>query len=136
MDKCLATVSQRLSAKELLNDPFLQIYDCDLELRQIENHRDLNHVDPSSRQPYFEIDYEGNSFMNHSFGRYPNGYTFEEINGWAYNLMEVGHRGIELFEHNDGEHDEDFSELDITIKGKRKEDGNIFMRLRISDKEG
>ncbi|CAI9757282.1 unnamed protein product [Fraxinus pennsylvanica] len=136
VDKCLATVSQRLSAKELLDDPFLQIDDCNLELRQIENHRDLNHVDPLLRQPCIERDYEGNSFTNHSFEGYSNGYNFEESNGWAYNPIEVGHSGIELFERNEDEHDEDFPELDITIKGKRKEDGNIFLRLRMSDKEG
>ncbi|KAL2496866.1 Serine/threonine-protein kinase WNK1 [Forsythia ovata] len=134
VEKCLATVSQRLSAKELLDDPFLQIDDCNLELRQIENH--LNHVDPLLRQPYLELDYEGNSFTDHSFGGFSNGHTYEESNGWAYNLNEIRHSGIELFEHNDDEHDEDFPELDITIKGKRKEDGNVFLRLRISDKEG
>ncbi|CAA2981404.1 probable serine threonine- kinase WNK9 isoform X1 [Olea europaea subsp. europaea] len=136
VEKCLATVSERLTAKELLDDPFLQIDDCDLDIRQIENHRDLNHMDPLLRQPYLELDYEGNSFTDHSFGGYSNGYTFEESNGWAYKLNEDWHSGIELFERNDDEIDEDFTELDIAIKGKRKEDGNIFLRLRISDKEG
>jgi len=37
------------------------------------------------------------------------------------------------------EHEDDelhFAGVDITIKGKRMEDGSIFLRLRIADKDG
>ncbi|XP_027367920.1 probable serine/threonine-protein kinase WNK9 isoform X4 [Abrus precatorius] len=70
VEKCLATVSLRLSARELLDDPFLRIDDYEYDFRPVDN----------------------------------------------------------------GELD-DF-DVDISIKGKRKDDGGIFLRLRIADKEG
>ncbi|KAA8544964.1 hypothetical protein F0562_019819 [Nyssa sinensis] len=136
IEKCLATVSLRLSARELLNDPFLQIDDFEFDLRPIECRRELECRDPLLRLPFLELDYEGNSFGNGSFNGFSNGVTFETQNGWDYHSTEIEHSGIELFEYNDDEHNEHSTNVDITIKGKRRDDGSIFLRLRIADKEG
>nr|KYP74447.1 Serine/threonine-protein kinase WNK1 [Cajanus cajan] len=90
VEKCLATVSLRLSARELLDDPFLRIEDYEYDLRPVD--RD-----------------------------------------WCPHPAEIEPNGIELFEYHDDEPSED---VDISIKGKRKDDGGIFLRLRIADKEG
>ncbi|KAJ6411451.1 hypothetical protein OIU84_008096 [Salix udensis] len=99
VEKCLATVSLRLSAKELLNDPFLQIDGRGSDLRP---------------------------------NVYLNGHGYETQNEWEYQLVEVEPSGIELFEH----HDEHPANVDISIKGKRGDDGGIFLRIRIADEEG
>ncbi|THG19089.1 hypothetical protein TEA_027655 [Camellia sinensis var. sinensis] len=137
VEKCLATVSQRLSARELLNDPFLQIDDCELGLKSIECRGETDYMDPLFRHPYLELHYEGKSFSNSSFNGYANGVVnFEAQNEWELHSTDIKQSGMELFEYNDDEHDEHPVNVDITIKGKRREDGIIFLRLRISDKEG
>ncbi|XAR63618.1 Non-specific serine/threonine protein kinase [Bertholletia excelsa] len=133
VEKCLATVSLRLSARELLNDPFLQIDDCEPDLRPPECWREMDYADPLLRQPYLSLDYQGNSYGN----AYLNGYSnLEAQNGWEYHPADCEQSGIELFECNEEEHNQHSDDVDITIKGKRREDGSIFLRLRISDKEG
>jgi WNK lysine deficient protein kinase len=49
--------------------------------------------------------------------------------------IEEAHRGISLF-HGQEDEEEPIANLDISIKGKSKDDGSIFLRLRISDKDG
>jgi WNK lysine deficient protein kinase len=44
-----------------------------------------------------------------------------------------GQDGIDLFNENE---DEPLGNVDITIKGRKSEDGGIFLRLRISDNDG
>lgn len=129
VDKCLATVSLRLSARELLNDPFLQIDDCDYDLRPGDYGRELDDTGPLIRQPFLKLHHSDSGFSN----GYLNGYSFAAQNEWGYHPGEIESNGIELFEHHDDEHTED---VDISIKGKKREDGGIFLRLRISDKEG
>lgn len=132
VEKCLATVSLRLSARELLDDPFLQIDDSESDLRHTESRRELDYMNPLLRKPVLGLDYEGKSFGNGAY----NDYGFDDIHEWASDPNEYEQTGIELFEYNDDEHDEHSADLDITIKGKRREDGSIFLRLRIADKEG
>nr|GMD40390.1 probable serine/threonine-protein kinase WNK9 [Ipomoea batatas] len=135
VEKCLATVSLRLSARELLDDPFLQLEDCEHDLRP--TRRELDYIDPLLRQPVLELDCEGTSFSNGFYNGYCNGYAYEEEEkGWACDPNEFDQNGIELFEYNDDEREDHSSNLDISIKGKRREDGSIFLRLRISDQEG
>ncbi|KAL3516248.1 hypothetical protein ACH5RR_023150 [Cinchona calisaya] len=134
--KCLATVYQRLSARELLDDPFLRIDGCELELRTIDCQREMNYMDALLRQPFPHLEIQGKSFSNSSFNGYSNGYAFEEQNGWDCHPNEFEQSGIELFEYNEEDHDEESPHVDVTIKGKRREDGSIFLRLRISDNEG
>ncbi|EPS67881.1 with no lysine kinase, partial [Genlisea aurea] len=91
VEKCLATVSDRLSAWELLNDPFLQVDDHDGRMSPLllghQHHPSEIHLFPSH-------------------------------------------------EEEDDDDDDHADNVDITIRGKRKEDGNIFLRLRIADKQG
>lgn len=128
VEKCLATVSLRLSARELLNDPFLQIDDCELDLRLLDHGTEVDGMGPVIRLPYLELHDNTNSYNN----GYSNGYVYEAKNEWEYHPVEIEPTGIELFEYHDDEHS---ANVDITIKGKRRDD-SIFLRLRIADKEG
>ncbi|XP_058770532.1 probable serine/threonine-protein kinase WNK9 [Vicia villosa] len=126
VDKCLATVSLRLSAKELLDDPFLQIDDYEYDLRPVDS-GEFDDFVPLIRHPLFDFHRSNSNFSN----EYSNGFGYE---GDSYSHpADNEHCGIELFEHHE---DEPFEHVDISIKGKKKEDGSIFLRLRISDKEG
>ncbi|KAJ7978083.1 putative Kinase [Quillaja saponaria] len=128
VEKCLATVSLRLSARELLNDPFLKADDCEYNLRSVDC-RELDDFAPLIRQPLLELNRSYSSFSN----EYLNGYGYEDLAEWGSHQVEMEPSGIELFEYHDDEHSDD---VDICIKGKRKDDGGIFLRLRIADKEG
>ncbi|CAG7882054.1 unnamed protein product [Brassica rapa] len=136
IEKCLATVSLRVSARELLDDPFLRIDDGEFDLRSVD--MDV----PLVRQPHHHLaDYY--NYPSSSLNRqYSNGYDshHEYPNRWAYNPAETEEtHGIELFEcrnENDQEEDKSSGNVDITIKGKRRDDGGLFLRLRITDKEG
>lgn len=128
VEKCLATVSCRLPARELLKDPFLQIdgYSCDS--RPIEYQLDIDEIGPLLRQPYFEP---------YRINGYSNNHSYEIVeNGWDYDgmgLESLEHHAIDFFA---GQEDEHLTNVDITIKGKMRDDGGIFLRLRIADKEG
>ncbi|CAN1272045.1 Serine/threonine-protein kinase WNK1 [Linum perenne] len=125
VEKCLATVSLRLSARELLNDPFLRIDEFDPDL--LDCGRDIGEADPFMRQPYLDL--------HDSMYSYSNGYGYDGGHNDLAGEMEP--TGIELFEYHDDDEDDHFStNVDISIKGKRRDDGGIFLRLRIADKEG
>ncbi|XP_057961932.1 serine/threonine-protein kinase WNK1 [Malania oleifera] len=130
VEKCLATVSSRLSARELLKDPFLQIDDLESDVKPIECQREFDNTNPLLRQPFLEYHHSDTSFTND----YSNDCGIEAENGWNYHPpFEIEHSGIELFEYHDDEHSAD---VDISIKGKRREDGGIVLRIRIADREG
>ncbi|KAL1211658.1 Serine/threonine-protein kinase WNK1 [Cardamine amara subsp. amara] len=140
IEKCLATVSLRVSARELLDDPFLRIDDGEFDLRSLDMD---DSVGPLVRQPHHLADYYNYPSNSSSLNRqYSNGYNshHEYPNGWAYNPGETEEtHGIELFEcRNDDDQEEEkrSSNVDISIKGKRRDDGGLFLRLRITDKEG
>ncbi|KAJ7973454.1 putative Kinase [Quillaja saponaria] len=128
VEKCLATVSLRLSARELLNDPFLRTDDCEYDLKSVDC-RELDDLAPFIRQPLLELHQCNSSFSNEC----SNGYGYDDLREWGSHPVEMEPSGIELFEYHDDEHSDD---VDISIKGKRKDDGGIFLRLRIADKEG
>ncbi|KAL5061089.1 hypothetical protein RYX36_032693 [Vicia faba] len=125
VEKCLATVSLRLSARELLDDPFLRIDDYEYNLGSVvvEEFVDLG---PLVSQSFFSLD---RSYSNIST-EYSNGFGYEAD---CYSHPAEVEHGIELFECQD---DETSKDVDISIKGKRKDEGGIFLRLRIADKEG
>lgn len=152
VEKCLATVSRRLPARELLRDPFLQIdnhgsdsWEDDISemcciLRQPSHALGSNgsvdhevrtenewHSDPETslipRHPSHNLLHSDGSMASNDFG-------YEE--GWDCNSPGYGTHGINLFSSEDDE----ASDTDITIKGTRGEDGGIYMRLRIPDEEG
>ncbi|KAL6571502.1 Serine/threonine-protein kinase wnk1 [Orobanche hederae] len=108
VEKCLATVSDRLSAWELLNDPFLQTDDYIYDLKPLNYQRDYDEFDAI--------------FLGH-----------EVENVLECHSVGVEANEIDLFTSHEDEHLEN---VDITIKGRRGEDGNIFLRLRIADEEG
>ncbi|XP_061338665.1 probable serine/threonine-protein kinase WNK9 isoform X10 [Gastrolobium bilobum] len=130
VEKCLATVSLRLSAKELLKDPFLQIDDYGSDLKAVQYQRDCYEVTPIIRQPLNGIHSINNAFMS--------GYT-DNLGGYGliseldYHQEDFETSEIDLF---DCEEDDDLAEVDTTIKGRRREDDGIFLRIRLADKEG
>ncbi|KAL8166639.1 hypothetical protein V2J09_008138 [Rumex salicifolius] len=127
IEKCLAKVSCRLSARELLNDSFLQIDDVyNYDLRSIACRREYDDRNPLVRQP-FSIDWP-------NLNGYCTGYEYEQYTDELGNChVDVEATGIELFEHHD--EDDDSPNVDINIKGKKSANGSIFLRLRIADKE-
>ncbi|XP_074574390.1 putative serine/threonine-protein kinase WNK9 [Curcuma longa] len=127
IEKCLATASERLSARELLDDPFLQI---DLDSNYEE--RDIGLVDQTLREPYLEL-FQSNAPLTTNYLSNNVQHQIELENHWDYDVANMVECGMSLF---DCHKDDQYSNVDITIKGKRKEDGNIFLRLRISDKDG
>ncbi|XP_020092201.1 probable serine/threonine-protein kinase WNK9 [Ananas comosus] len=134
IEKCLTTASQRLPAKELLKDPFLQTDDngwCSSE-------GEFGCGDRIVRQPNVSSAHSNGSLMSHGFCEDPHDeepHDEEEVleNGWEYSDADIEAHGIDLFH---GQEDEPLTNVDITIKGKRREDGGIFLRLRIADKDG
>lgn len=129
VEKCLATVSLRLSARELLNDPFLQVDDCESDLRPLEYGREHDQMGSLIRQP--NLEFHHNSYNSNG---YSNSYGYEITKEWGYHPADIESSGIELFEeHHEDDH---AANLEISIKGKRRDDGDIFLRLRIADKEG
>jgi WNK lysine deficient protein kinase len=130
VEKCLATVSTRLSARELLNDPFLQIDDSGCDLKPIDYYQgDLNGVGPLVRQPLHGI-HRSNSSLTDGYTNYM-GYDLE--NEIEYHQLELETSPIDLFTCQE---DENLENVAIAIKGRRIEDDSIFLRLRIADKEG
>lgn len=125
VEKCLATVSLRLSARELLDDPFLQIDDYEYDLGPVDS-GSYDDFGSLIHQPLF--DHRSYSNLSTEFA---NGFEYE--GDWYSHPAEIEPSGIELFECHDDESSED---VDISIKGKRKDDGAIFLKLRIADKEG
>lgn len=130
VEKCLATVSRRLTAMELLKDPFLQIDDYGSNLSPIECQRDYYDGQPFVRQPLYDIHISNNSSYNNGYTNYL-GYGPE--NDLGYHSLDYETSEIDLFT---GQEDGHWGDVDLTIKGKRREDDGIFLRLRIADKEG
>ncbi|KAH7665684.1 Non-specific serine/threonine protein kinase protein [Dioscorea alata] len=126
VEKCLASASERLSAKELLKDPFLQINDHVSDNLDVE-YMDLGHI---ARQPQF-----GNvPTINNGFHDDFHLVSEAQENGWDYpDETDIEAHGFDLF---DSQEDDQVANVDITIMGKRRDDGGIFLRLRITDKEG
>ncbi|KAG6484298.1 hypothetical protein ZIOFF_061100 [Zingiber officinale] len=127
VEKCLATASERLSARELLDDPFLQI-----DLGSSYEEQDIGFLHQILREPSLELIQSNGSLSGNYFSNNVQ-HQIELENGWDYDITDMVEHGMSLF---DNRKDDQPANIDITIKGKRKEDGNIFLRLRISDKEG
>ncbi|XP_068647310.1 probable serine/threonine-protein kinase WNK9 [Aristolochia californica] len=127
VEKCLATVSLRLPARELLKDPFLQIDESGSDLRMIDYHDEIEDIGSLLMRPLYDPHYSAGSLVT----CYSN---HEPENGLGYVVVgsEPPH-AIEIFSRED---DEPSTNVDISIKGKRRDDDHIFLRLRIADKEG
>ncbi|KAG5381818.1 hypothetical protein IGI04_033288 [Brassica rapa subsp. trilocularis] len=119
IEKCLASASLRLSARELLNDHFL----CNDE------------SECKTKEHYFDHTHYSNGYYIHN-----------NVNQWAYNGNETVelHGTEEVFEFQEGGHEDcaeeyskKFDNVHISITGKRRDNGDgLFLRLRIADKEG
>ncbi|KAL2530551.1 Serine/threonine-protein kinase WNK1 [Forsythia ovata] len=129
VEKCLATVADRLSARELLNDPFLHIDDCGSDLKPLGYFRDYDEVSPRFRQPVLSVHHSNSSLVN----RYSNFLGYEQEDDLDCHSIEYEANEIDLFTSQEDDHLEN---VDITIKGRRREDNDIFLRLRVADKEG
>ncbi|XP_022872490.1 probable serine/threonine-protein kinase WNK9 isoform X2 [Olea europaea var. sylvestris] len=129
VEKCLATVADRLSARELLNDPFLQIDDYDSDLRPLDYYRDYDEVGLWLRQPVSSVHNSNSSFVD----GYSNYLGYEQKNDLETHSIEYEANEIDMFTSQDDDHLEN---VDITIKGRRREDNSVFLRIRIADKEG
>ncbi|XP_077213548.1 putative serine/threonine-protein kinase WNK9 [Tasmannia lanceolata] len=129
VEKCLATVSRRLPARELLKDPFLHIDDSSYNSRMVECWTDTDEIGPLMRQPLFDSDLSSNSLIN----GYSDNYSHENENDWGYDGVGIEPHGIDFF---DKEEDEPSANVDISIKGRLRDDEGIFLGLRIADKEG
>ncbi|XP_066389094.1 probable serine/threonine-protein kinase WNK3 isoform X2 [Miscanthus floridulus] len=136
IDKCLAPASRRPSAAELLGDPFLQLEDDGLWYGDDADYIAMyNYL----HQPAC-LDHHHNAGSNGSTAS--NGVVSNGGGGdrWDDDCEDdddgTMFQGIDqLFnEHEDDELH--VAGVDITIKGKRMEDGSIFLRLRIADKDG
>ncbi|KAI3469571.1 hypothetical protein Pfo_026234 [Paulownia fortunei] len=130
VEKCLATVSDRLSAWELLNDPFLQIDDYAYDLRPLNYQRDYDEIGPFLRQPLLGAHHSTNSSLVNGYSNY---ICYEQEHDLDSHSVEYEATEINLFTSQEDDHLEN---VDITIKGRRSEDENIFLRLRIADTEG
>ncbi|KAK1313845.1 putative serine/threonine-protein kinase WNK1 [Acorus calamus] len=142
VEKCIATASKRLPARELLKDPFLQLDDYILDSRSVDFLGDADNA-PLLRQPTFHPHLAGSMINNGFLNVHPmisngfsNGHVSHELdNGWGdyKNIDAIEPHEIELFNNHD---DEPCTDVDVSIKGRRRDDGHIFLRLRIADKEG
>ncbi|KAH6821683.1 with no lysine kinase 1 [Perilla frutescens var. hirtella] len=132
VEKCLATVSDRLSAWELLNDPFLQIDDYSFDLRPLQYQRDYDELGPLLRQPLLLSAHQ--STTSSLVNGYSNYICYEQEHDLDSHSVDYEATEINLFTSQDDDHH--LENVDITIKGRKNEDGNIFLRLRIADKEG
>ncbi|XP_068326044.1 probable serine/threonine-protein kinase WNK9 [Pyrus communis] len=129
VEKCLVTVSRRLSARELLRDPFLQVDEYGYDIRPIEYQRDMYEIVPLLRQPHSAL-HQSNSSLSNGYGNYLG---YETENDLDYNPVDYRLSEIDLLACQEDEH---LGDVDLTIKGRRREDDGIFLRLRIADKEG
>ncbi|XP_057783235.1 serine/threonine-protein kinase WNK1-like isoform X3 [Salvia miltiorrhiza] len=127
VEKCLATVSDRLSAWELLNDPFLQIEDYVYDMRPPTGYqRDYDDLG----QHLLSAHHSTNSSLVNG---YNNFLGYEPENDLDCNSVEYEGNEIDLFTSQEDDHS---GNVDVFIKGRMTEDDNIFLRLRIADKEG
>lgn len=129
VEKCLATASRRLPAIELLKDPFLQIDDHGVVHGGGES-SDMGHF---VRQPSLNPLASSDSLYTNGFSDSFCQETAIE-NAWdCHHAADIETHGMDLF---DCQEDEPLANVDITIQGRRREDEGIFLRLRITDKEG
>ncbi|KAL5995113.1 Serine/threonine-protein kinase wnk1 [Asimina triloba] len=129
IEKCLATVSQRLPAWELLKDSFLQIDDRNTDLTAVDWLGGINEIGPLRRQCFLEHYHNGSSLVD---GHSSYHSTVKEI-GLDYDDCGIETSEIE-FLHNRA--DEHLTNVGITIKGTVKGNQTIFLRLQTADEEG
>ncbi|KAL0367428.1 UNVERIFIED_CONTAM: Serine/threonine-protein kinase WNK1 [Sesamum radiatum] len=108
----------------------LQIDDYVYDLRPFNYHRDYDEIGPILTQRLLSAHHSTTSSLVNG---YSNFLGYEQENDLDCRSVEYEANEIDLFMSQDEEHSEHF---DVTIKGRMREDGNIFLKLRIADKEG
>ncbi|GAB4851099.1 hypothetical protein Ancab_030393 [Ancistrocladus abbreviatus] len=129
VEKCLATVSCRLPASELLKDPFLQIDDNGHRLRPINFDGDFQEMVPLAQMPLYEANQCNGSLTD----GHPDHVGYDADHDLEYQQSEFGAIEFDLFTSLE---DDYLTNADISIKGRKRGDGDIFLRLRIADIEG
>ncbi|WVZ62170.1 hypothetical protein U9M48_011947 [Paspalum notatum var. saurae] len=131
INKCLSPASRRPSAAELLNDPFLRVEDDGFFLGEDDYSAMYNYL----HQPACLLDHHhGGSNGSTASNGVSNGGGDRWDDSEDDDDGSMLHGIDQLFnEHEDDEH---IAGVDITIRGKRMDDGRIFLRLRIADKDG
>lgn len=129
VEKCLATASERLTARELLEDPFLQVD----EMAFASDDGDYNATDYLRQPSYLGHAYSNSSMMSNGFSESIDEDMPTEDSWHCEDDDMKAQDGIHLF---NGHEDEPLGNVDITIKGRKSEDGGIFLRLRIADDDG
>lgn len=128
VEKCLAKVTERLSARELLNDPFLQIDERSLSYGE----GDFAATGLILKQPYYNPLNGDFPLMTSSLPSDDLHYDIMVENGLDWDATEFKKHRPDLFSPGKEHH----ANSEIMIKGIRRDDGSIFLRLRISDREG
>ncbi|KAL9257263.1 Serine/threonine-protein kinase WNK1-like protein [Drosera capensis] len=129
IEKCLADAPARLSAKELLCDPFLQIDKSGSDLAVTGLNDELDSMSLFTREPWLDCQSSGFSCTD----GFSSENEFQSFDDWEHHL-ERSTSAIELFEQQDD--DDNHPDVDITIKGKRKDNGGIYLRIRITSDDG
>ncbi|GJN24746.1 hypothetical protein PR202_gb12505 [Eleusine coracana subsp. coracana] len=130
IDKCLAPAARRPSAIELLNDdPFLQMED-DGFISYGDDDRDYGSMYNYLHQPACLLDYHPAGDEEDDQPPEDRYWDCVEEDG---DDDDSRFQGIDLL-FNEHEDDDHVAGVDIAIKGKRMDDGTIFLRLRITDK--
>lgn len=110
-------------------DPFLQIDGYSYDSRQLDYHGDCDEAGPLVRQPFYSNCQSTSSLIDAC----SNYLGYEHECKLEYHELEFESSEIDLFTCQE---DEYLADVDINIKGRRREDDGIFLRLRIADKEG
>uniref|UniRef100_A0ACD5W5N2 Uncharacterized protein n=1 Tax=Avena sativa TaxID=4498 RepID=A0ACD5W5N2_AVESA len=119
IEKCITQASQRLSARELLVDPFL----LDLEDERI-------FYPPSITNTSAEADSSSNPSKNYRYDRVPSSVGFREQSG----SMDGSHPS-DTYIHGNIDRHPDTGRV-ITVESQRKDMNTIFLKLRIADSTG
>jgi WNK lysine deficient protein kinase len=130
IDKCLAPASRRPTAAELLNDPFLLVEDDGFFVHDEGYSSMYNYLHQPAcldHHHHHAGGSSGSTASNGGGGRWDSEDDDDEDGSMFHGIDQL------FNEHEDDEH---VAGVDITIKGKRLEDGSIFLRLRIADKDG
>ncbi|XP_071715977.1 probable serine/threonine-protein kinase WNK9 isoform X2 [Rutidosis leptorrhynchoides] len=131
VEKCLVTVSRRLSAIELLKDPFLQPDDYGYDFRSIDYWREFE-----------RFDHTNNHYSNgyHLVDNYSNDIGYEWETDFDNQNGVSGANENEVSESQQVNHlgeDNHHGDVNISIKGRiNDDDDDVVLRLRILDKEG
>uniref|UniRef100_A0ACD5ZGJ1 Uncharacterized protein n=1 Tax=Avena sativa TaxID=4498 RepID=A0ACD5ZGJ1_AVESA len=118
IEKCITQVSQRLSARELLVDPFL----LDLEDERI--------FYPPSSTNASEADGSSNPSKNYRYDRVPSSVSSQEQTC----SVEGSHPSDTYIHGNIDRHP--VTDRVITVESQRKDLNTIFLKLRIADSTG